>query len=144
MHDVPVVLQLLDLETGATVVQLYQKGMSKDAWPALQLSSDEELLAHMVNNTVNIYKTRAFAEGELTSRCTQLHSISLQLQTVANCGLTLLAMTYCGFTHSQVCSRCKKQEHRVSYIAVTCESFDFAVTGENAHDVAGCGNSQVR
>ena len=45
------------------MVQLYQKGMSKESWPALQLSSDEDLLAHMVNNTVNVYKTRNFAQG---------------------------------------------------------------------------------
>ena len=57
-------LQLLDLASGAPLVQLYQKGMSKDAWPALQLSSDEEQLAHMVNNNVNIYKLKAFAEGK--------------------------------------------------------------------------------
>ncbi|KAL3135761.1 hypothetical protein ABBQ32_007324 [Trebouxia sp. C0010 RCD-2024] len=37
--------------------------MSKEAWPALQLSSDEDLLAHMVNNTVNVYKSRNFAQG---------------------------------------------------------------------------------
>ena len=57
-------MQLLDLESGETVVQLYQKGMSKESWPALQLTSNEALLAHMVNNTINIYKTRAFAEGK--------------------------------------------------------------------------------
>lgn len=56
-------MQLLDLVSGETVVQLYQKGMSKEAWPALQLTYDETYLAHMVNNTVNLYKTRAFAEG---------------------------------------------------------------------------------
>ena len=36
------------------------------AWPALQLTFDEELLGHIVNNTVNIYKTRAFVEGTTT------------------------------------------------------------------------------
>ena len=56
-------LQLINLASGETAVQLYQKGMSKESWPALQLSSDEMLLAHMVNNTVNLYKTEAFAEG---------------------------------------------------------------------------------
>ena len=45
------------------MVQLYQKGMSKEAWPALQVSSDEGLLAHMVNNTVNVYNTRNFVQG---------------------------------------------------------------------------------
>lgn len=45
-------------------MQLHQKGMSKESWPALQLTCDEALLAHMVNNTVNIYKTKAFAEGD--------------------------------------------------------------------------------
>ena len=56
-------LQLIELASGETVVQLHHKGMSKESWPALQLSSDEDLLAHMVNNTVNIYKTRSFAQG---------------------------------------------------------------------------------
>ena len=56
-------MQLLSLESGETVAQLYQKGISKDAWPAMHLSSDEQLLAHMVNNNVNIYKTQAFTEG---------------------------------------------------------------------------------
>ena len=56
-------LQLINLASGETVVQLYQKGMSKESWPALQLSSDEMLLAHMVNNTVNLYQTEAFAKG---------------------------------------------------------------------------------
>lgn len=57
------VLQLIELGSEETLVQLHQKGMSKEAWPALQLSSDENLLAHMVNNTVNVYKTRKFAQG---------------------------------------------------------------------------------
>lgn len=56
-------LKLLEVKSGETVVQLHQKGMSKESWPALQLTCDEALLAHMVNNTINIYKTRAFAEG---------------------------------------------------------------------------------
>lgn len=45
------------------MVQLFQKTMSKEAWPALQLTSDEELVAHMVNNTVNIYSTADFSKG---------------------------------------------------------------------------------
>lgn len=69
-------VQLLDLESGETVVQLYQKGMSKESWPALQLTSDEALLAHMVNNTINIYKTRAFAEGK--SVLMSMHALPLK------------------------------------------------------------------
>lgn len=69
-------VQLLDLDSGETVVQLYQKGMSKESWPALQLTSDEVLLAHMVNNTINIYKTRAFAEGK--SVFLSMHALRLR------------------------------------------------------------------
>ena len=69
-------MQLLDLKSGETVVQLYQKGMSKESWPALQLTSDEALLAHMVNNTINIYKTRAFAEGK--SVFLSMHALPLK------------------------------------------------------------------
>ena len=69
-------VQLLDLASGETVVQLYQKGMSKESWPALQLTSDEALLAHMVNNTINIYKTRAFAEGK--SVLVSMHALPLK------------------------------------------------------------------
>ena len=57
-------VQLLNVASGETVVQLHQKGMSKESWPALQLTCDEALMAHMVNNTVNIYRTKAFAEGD--------------------------------------------------------------------------------
>ncbi|KAA6416608.1 MAG: eukaryotic translation initiation factor 2A-like [Trebouxia sp. A1-2] len=77
-------LKLLDLESGETVVQLYQKGMSKESWPALQLTSNEALLAHMVNNTINIYKTRAFAEGK---------SYKLPLKNVGGFGLSPVADT---------------------------------------------------
>lgn len=70
-------MQLLDLRSGEAIVQLYQKGMSKEAWPALQLSADEELLAHMVNNTVNIYKTRAFAEGSHTFADSEQHTAGM-------------------------------------------------------------------
>ncbi len=69
-------MQLLDLESGEKVVQLYQKGMSKESWPALQLTSDEALLAHMVNNTINIYKTRAFGEGK--SVLLSMHAMPLK------------------------------------------------------------------
>lgn len=56
-------LQLLELASGEVVVQLFQKTMSKEAWPALQLTSDESLVAHMVTNTVNIYSTADFSQG---------------------------------------------------------------------------------
>lgn len=56
-------MQLLDIKSGEVVVQLFQKTMSKDAWPALQLTPDESLVAHMVNNTVNIYSTKEFSKG---------------------------------------------------------------------------------
>lgn len=56
-------LQLMEVKSGKVVVQLFQKTMSKDTWPALQLTSDESHVAHMVNNTVNIYSTTAFSEG---------------------------------------------------------------------------------
>lgn len=73
-------MQLLDLDTGETVVQLYQKGMSKESWPALQLTSDEAFLAHMVNNTINIYKTRAFAEGK--SVPCNMHALPLKVMYI--------------------------------------------------------------
>ena len=56
-------LQLWELASGEVVVQLFQKTMSKEAWPALQLTSDESLVAHMVTNTVNIYSTADFSQG---------------------------------------------------------------------------------
>ncbi len=83
-------MQLLDLESGETVVQLYQKGMSKEAWPALQLTSDEALLAHMVNNTINIYKTRAFAEGKSVLR--NMHALPLK----SMCVYCMHVYHYCG------------------------------------------------
>ena len=81
-------MQLLDVASGETVVQLHQKGMSKESWPALQLTCDEALLAHMVNNTVNIYKTKAFAEGD-NAVMSAPHTLCLALfGQVARCPCT--------------------------------------------------------
>ena len=55
----------------------------------MQLTSDEALLAHMVNNTINIYKTRAFAEGKAV--LSSMHALPLKslytMYVYHNCSL---------------------------------------------------------
>ena len=58
-------MQLVEVASQQVVLQLFQKTMSKEAWPALQLTADETLTFHLVNNAVNVYSTADFAAGEL-------------------------------------------------------------------------------
>ena len=44
-------------------MQLYQKTMSKEAWPCLHLSADEAVACHLVTNAVNVYRIDEFTAG---------------------------------------------------------------------------------
>jgi len=48
---------------GAPVLQLFQKGFTRDTWPSLHWSSDEEYLARLVNNEVHFYSSSDFSTG---------------------------------------------------------------------------------
>ena len=72
----------MEVATGKVVAQFFQKTMSKESWPALQFSSDETLLAHMVNNTVNIYSVQAFANGEGTMNLQQKPRVKCLLEAL--------------------------------------------------------------
>ena len=59
-------LQLWDWRTGEVKLQLFQKSFSRDNWPTLQLTADESLVLHAVNNAVNAYETHNASAGELS------------------------------------------------------------------------------
>jgi len=51
------------------LLQLFQKSWSKEAWPAIQLSPEEDLAFHAQPNAVNVYKPREFAAGKSPFVC---------------------------------------------------------------------------
>lgn len=65
-------MQLWDLETGEVLLQLFQKAFNKDAWPAIQLSPDEDLAFHAAPNAVNVYNPRDFAAGAEAAPCSDV------------------------------------------------------------------------
>lgn len=46
-------------------MQLFQKGYSKDTWPAVSFTGDESNAFHLVTNAVNVYDPANFASGLL-------------------------------------------------------------------------------
>ncbi len=55
--------QLWDLASGEVLLQLFQKAFSRDAWPAIQLSPEEDLAFVSGPNAVNVYCPRDFPAG---------------------------------------------------------------------------------
>lgn len=51
-------LKVWDAKKGVTVTTFHKKGISKDAWPAIQFSADEGHLFHLITNAVNVHSSR--------------------------------------------------------------------------------------
>ena len=49
------------------VLQLFQRNFSKEAWPSLQLPSDESAVAHANPNVINFYDPADPAAGQSMS-----------------------------------------------------------------------------
>jgi hypothetical protein len=49
------------------VLQLFQRNFSKEAWPSLQLPSDESVVAHANPNVVNFYDPADPTAGQSSS-----------------------------------------------------------------------------
>ena len=57
-------MQLWDWRSGSVKLQLFQKSFSRDLWPSLQLTPNEDLAFHQVTNCVNAYEVQQAAAGE--------------------------------------------------------------------------------
>ena len=56
--------QLWRVDTKELVLQLFQRNFSKEAWPSLQLPSDESVVAHANPNVVNFYDPTDTTAGQ--------------------------------------------------------------------------------
>lgn len=55
--------QLWDWRAGKLAIALFQKTFSREAWPTLQLLTDESMALSVVTNAINVYNPRDFAAG---------------------------------------------------------------------------------